>query len=82
MHLHEFMNETSGTNKIRDVALGGDHTVVLSGNQHDVYTFGKGGEGQLGVMGKPFVSAPVKSHLNFHPSHYRLLLCVPFNIVH
>jgi hypothetical protein len=29
------MNETSGTNKIRDVALGGDHTVVLSGNQHD-----------------------------------------------
>mmetsp|Transcript_7757 Transcript_7757/g.14126 ORF Transcript_7757/g.14126 Transcript_7757/m.14126 type:complete len:272 (-) Transcript_7757:75-890(-) len=60
-HLHEFMNETSGTNKIRDVALGGDHTVVLSGNQHDVYTFGKGGEGQLGVMGKPFVSAPVKS---------------------
>lgn len=60
-HLHEFMKELSGTNKIRHVALGGDHTVVLSDNQHDVYTFGKGGEGQLGVVGKPFVSAPVKS---------------------
>lgn len=61
-HLQEFMTETSGGSaKIRDVALGGDHTIVLSENQRDVYTFGKGGEGQLGVTGKPFVSAPVKS---------------------
>lgn len=60
-HLQEFMMETSGTAKIRDVSLGGDHTVVLSANRQDVYTFGKGGEGQLGVVGKPFVSAPVKS---------------------
>lgn len=60
-HLPDFMKESSGTPKIRDVALGGDHTVVLSDNQQDVYTFGKGGEGQLGVVGKPFVSAPVKS---------------------
>lgn len=46
---------------IRDVALGGDHTVVLSSNQKDVYVFGKGGDGQLGVDGKPFVSAPTRS---------------------
>jgi alpha-tubulin suppressor-like RCC1 family protein len=46
---------------IRDVALGGDHTLVLSSNQRDVYAFGKGGEGQLGTTGKPFVSAPVKA---------------------
>lgn len=46
---------------IRDVALGGDHTVVLSSNQKDVYVFGKGAEGQLGVDGKPFVSAPTRS---------------------
>ena len=46
---------------IRDVALGADHTVVLSSNQRDVYTFGKGGEGQLGLHGKPFVSTPIRS---------------------
>ena len=46
---------------IRDVALGGDHTLVLSSNQRDVYGFGKGGDGQLGMVGKPYVSAPVKS---------------------
>ena len=38
---------------IRDVALGGDHTVVLSRNRRDVLTFGKGGEGQLGLTSKP-----------------------------
>jgi alpha-tubulin suppressor-like RCC1 family protein len=46
---------------IRDVALGGDHTIVLSSNKMDVYAFGKGGEGQLGLVGKPFVSASVRS---------------------
>jgi len=46
---------------IRDVALGGDHTLVLASNQRDVYGFGKGGDGQLGLVGKPFVSATVKS---------------------
>lgn len=46
---------------IRDVALGGDHTLVLASNQKDVYCFGKGGDGQLGLVGKPFVSAPIKS---------------------
>jgi len=46
---------------IRDVALGEDHTVVLSSNCRDVYTFGKGSEGQLGYVAKPFVSAPAKS---------------------
>ena len=46
---------------IRDVALGGDHTLVLASNRRDVYAFGKGGDGQLGLIGKPFVSAPVKS---------------------
>jgi alpha-tubulin suppressor-like RCC1 family protein len=55
------MQTISGSRRIRDVALGGDHTVILSQNQRDVYTFGKGGEGQLGVSGKPFVSAPVRS---------------------
>lgn len=53
----------NGSSSIRDVALGGDHTVVLSSNRSDVYTFGKGGEGQLGVVGKPFVSAPVRSSI-------------------
>jgi len=46
---------------IRDVALGEDHTVVLSSNRRDVYTFGKGSEGQLGYIAKPFVSAPARS---------------------
>ena len=51
----------SSATTIRDVALGGDHTLVLSSNQRDVYGFGKGGDGQLGMVGKPYVSAPVKS---------------------
>lgn len=46
---------------IRDVALGGDHTVVLSKNKRDVVTFGKGAEGQLGLSSKPYVSAVSKS---------------------
>jgi alpha-tubulin suppressor-like RCC1 family protein len=46
---------------IRDVALGGDHTVILSANKRDVITFGKGAEDQLGLSSKPFVSAPTKS---------------------
>ena len=48
---------------IRDVALGGDHTMILACNQKDVYCFGKGGDGQLGLVGKPFVSAPIKSKM-------------------
>ena len=46
---------------IRDVALGGDHTVILSSNKKDVIVFGKGGEGQLGLTSKPWVSSPAKS---------------------
>lgn len=46
---------------IRDVALGGDHTLILSSNQKDVIAFGKGDEGQLGLREKRFVSAPSKS---------------------
>ena len=46
---------------IRDVAIGGDHTLVLASNQKDVFAFGKGSEGQLGIASKPFVSAPVHS---------------------
>ena len=46
---------------IRDVALGGDHTVILSSNKKDVITCGKGGEGQLGLTSKPWVSSPSKS---------------------
>lgn len=50
-----------GAATIRDVALGGDHTVVLSSNQRDVVTFGKGGEGQLGLKEKRFLSAATRS---------------------
>ncbi|KAL3803171.1 hypothetical protein HJC23_003446 [Cyclotella cryptica] len=46
---------------IRDVALGGDHTLILSHNKRDVIAFGKGGEGQLGLSSKPWVSSPSKS---------------------
>eukprot|EP00977_Amphora_coffeiformis_P017825 scaffold5952_cov154-Amphora_coffeaeformis.AAC.2 len=46
---------------IRDVALGGDHSVILSSNKRDVVTFGKGGERQLGLSQKLFLSAPAKS---------------------
>lgn len=46
---------------IRDVSLGGDHTVILSANKRDVITFGKGGEGQLGLTSKHWVSSPSKS---------------------
>jgi alpha-tubulin suppressor-like RCC1 family protein len=62
-------NSDNGTHHrtlIRDMALGGDHTLVLSSNQRDVFAFGNGGDGQLGLKtGKPFVSAPVRSpHLS------------------
>lgn len=60
----EGMSSTMGStemNLIRDVALGAEHTVVLSANRRDVYAFGKGGEGQLGLQIKPFVSAPARS---------------------
>lgn len=69
-HLYAIMSSQSSSSSdrmdkhpslIRDVALGGDHTVVLSTNQKDVFTFGKGGECQLGLTSKPFVSTPVKS---------------------
>jgi hypothetical protein len=46
---------------IRDVALGGDHTVILSSNRRDVVAFGKGSEGQLGLSSRPFVSSPARS---------------------
>ena len=46
---------------VRDVALGGDHTLVLSSNKKDVVAFGKGGEGQLGLSFKPWVSSPARS---------------------
>ena len=48
---------------IRDVALGGDHTLVLSSNKQDVFAFGKCGDGQCGFIGKPYVSAPKRSKL-------------------
>lgn len=48
---------------ISDVALGGDHTIILSSNKKDVVVFGKGGEGQLGLTSKPWVSSPSKSKL-------------------
>ena len=51
-------NGGTGSSPIRDVALGGDHTLVLSSNQRHVFSFGKGSEGQLGLTHKPFVSSP------------------------
>ena len=48
---------------IRDVALGGDHTLVLSSNKKDIFAFGKCGDGQCGFIGKPYVSAPRRSKL-------------------
>jgi alpha-tubulin suppressor-like RCC1 family protein len=57
--LKALMKKRDGS--IRDVALGGDHTIVLSSNKRDVYAFGKGGEGQLGLVGKHFVAASVRS---------------------
>ena len=58
--LLQLIKEKSGASVgIRDVAVGGDHTVVLADNQRDVYSFGKGAEGQLGTVTKPFVSCPV-----------------------
>lgn len=59
--LQEKDNNEGRSSLIRDVALGGDHTLVLSSNRRDVFAFGKGGDGQLGLVGKPYVSAPVKS---------------------
>ena len=54
---------TITTPNIRDVALGGDHTLVLSSNKKDVFAFGKCGDGQCGFIGKPYVSAPKRSKL-------------------
>jgi len=57
----DFMASKSGkgihdtSTVIRDAAIGGDHTLVLARNQKDVYSFGKGAEGQLGIVRKPFV---------------------------
>ena len=62
-HLRVLMKSKTNTNdgiEIRDVAIGGDHTLVLSNNRKDVFSFGKGREGQLGLQSeKPFVSSPV-----------------------
>merc|ERR1711935_316979 len=54
---------TIRTRNIRAVALGGDHTLVLSSNKKDVFAFGKCGDGQCGFIGKPYVSAPKRSKL-------------------
>lgn len=59
----DFLRQHDSSAGIRDVALGGDHTVVLSSNRRDVFTFGKGAEGQLGLKEKRFVSAPEKSRI-------------------
>lgn len=56
----ELMKEDD-CSEIRDVALGDDHTLILSSNKKTVYAYGKGGDGQLGFVGKPFVSAPKRS---------------------
>lgn len=62
MYVTKLLQEVSGGDgTIRDIAIGGDHTLVLSPNRKDVIAFGKGGEGQLGLTGKPWVSAPVRS---------------------
>jgi alpha-tubulin suppressor-like RCC1 family protein len=53
--------KTSKDPSIRDVALGEDHTLVLSSNKQDVFAFGKCGDGQCGFIGKPYVSAPRRS---------------------
>ncbi|KAL3935443.1 MAG: hypothetical protein SGBAC_009040 [Bacillariaceae sp.] len=60
VHVTDLMAKKDPQARIADVALGGDHTLVLA-NNGNVYAFGKGGEGQLGLVGKPFVSAPIKS---------------------
>lgn len=57
----ELLKKHDGNAEIRDVSLGGDHTIVLSSNKRDVFVFGKGGDGQLGLPQKSFLSAPVKS---------------------
>lgn len=57
----ELVQQLDSQATIRDVALGGDHSVVLSSNMRDVLTFGKGGEGQLGSSERRFLSAPMKS---------------------
>lgn len=57
------LQQHDATARVRDVALGGDHTIVLSSNQKDVFSFGKGAEGQLGLNEKRFVSAPARSHV-------------------
>jgi alpha-tubulin suppressor-like RCC1 family protein len=59
LFLRDYLSQRGET--IRDVALGGDHTLLLSSNQKNVYAFGKGGEGQLGIVGQPFLSSIVKS---------------------
>lgn len=70
IHITDLMSERQEANEnisILDVALGGDHTLVLASNRRDVYAFGKGGDGQLGLIGKPFVSAPVQSKILSEP---------------
>jgi len=57
----DLLRKYDTTARIRDVALGGDHSIVLSSNKRDVITFGKGGDGQLGLSQKAFLSAPAKS---------------------
>lgn len=64
----DLMKEIENSSNIRDVSLGGDHTLVLSSSKKDVYSFGKGAEGQLGwIAGKPFVSAPRRSPVLSEP---------------
>jgi alpha-tubulin suppressor-like RCC1 family protein len=72
--LNHFLEEIAGP--VRDISLGGDHTVVLSCNQRDVFVFGKGGEGQLGMDGKPFVSAPTRSKILSSKNNQQLISAV------
>mmetsp|Transcript_44964 Transcript_44964/g.108691 ORF Transcript_44964/g.108691 Transcript_44964/m.108691 type:complete len:271 (+) Transcript_44964:167-979(+) len=66
VHVTDLMAKKDPHARIVDVALGGDHTLVLA-NNGNVFGFGKGGDGQLGLVGKPFVSAPVKSKILSSP---------------
>jgi alpha-tubulin suppressor-like RCC1 family protein len=75
--IRKLMHENDTT--IRDVALGADHTVVLSSDQKTVYTFGRGEHGQLGVVGKPFVSAPQKATKLSSNQQPIASVCAPVN---
>jgi alpha-tubulin suppressor-like RCC1 family protein len=53
-------------------ALGADHSLVVASNGRDVYSWGRGEQGQLGRGGKVFLAAPGRSTVLSAPDGWKV----------